>query len=215
MPIPAGTVVTDLVIKTVHAERKSRFYWTSDVAPAEVRDMEAIANEVKTTFAAQVAALMPTTHSVLRVDARYYSGVLDLEAPSNTAAVPGTIPTGGTVAVDAMPDEAALILRVQTGKLGRSKRGRRFISGLSEDINAGGAVATGARARCVALATKVAQDIEVTSDDAQFVTFLHARHYDRKFAKLEVITKCWALSAIGTRKDRRKPLALVPITITA
>jgi hypothetical protein len=74
-------------------------------------------------------------------------------------------------------------------------------------VNDHGEIQSLYKPEAIALATRVPMQISVT--DAAFGTepiFLDARHYDRLNGVMEPIEKCYALSMVGTRLDRRKPL---------
>lgn len=217
MAIPVGTVVVKAVVKTPLGRRRNTYYYAAGegfAPPQSSNDMRRICMAFKDTFGPLYQALMSADASFEKVEARYYSAGSDnWEATSTGGPLAGSIPTSvgsEESGHDLMPDETSLILRVRTGKSGRSKRGRRFVTGLSEKVNNNGEITdTTYKDAAKDLANQVpeALEVEMYGPESGDVTLL-ARHYDRKNSMLEPIVSCAAIGALGTRRDRRKPLAL-------
>lgn len=213
-PIPRSTIVCDLVTETPWALRRNRFYFTSDNAPTGLTDLEHICNRVMAVYSPLLKVMQTTQVKQLRVEGRWYGpGTTGWEANSTSAAVAGTLPAvtpnSETDAEDSMmdtlPDEVCLIIQKRTGNTGRSKYGRWFFTGLSEKVQNAGQVDQEMIANAKTLAASLSDDITVSTG---FATVLHARHWDKKNNVMLPITKCYVVRAIGTRKDRRRPLKL-------
>jgi hypothetical protein len=101
-----------------------------------------------------------------------------------------------------------LIIQKRCGILGRSNRGRWFIPGLHEALQNAGVIDVEYRAACKTIADLMSTDVTVSTG---FSTVMHARHYNRKLGTVVPITKCYAIGALGTRRDRRQPIRLFRI----
>lgn len=215
MALPRPCIVTDLVMKTPWGYRRNRFYWEATVQPTGITQLEAICNRVHAVISPQVAVLCTTQIEIERMEGRYFgTGTTGFEGNSTTASVQGEFAavTPGSATdesessiADTMPDESVLIIQKRTGNTSRSKNGRWFFSGLSEQMQNAGIIDPEMTANAKALADLLSTDITVS---VGFSTVLHARHFDQKNSNLLPITKCYALRVIGTRKDRRRPLKL-------
>jgi hypothetical protein len=99
--------------------------------------------------------------------------------------------------IESLPAYSALIIQKTTSKHGRSKRGRMFVPLISEQIQHDGFIDTLNRTACRELADIFQTDRPIGAGTAS------ARHWDRKNNKLEVITRCYPLDVLGTRRDRK------------
>lgn len=214
MPIPGATFVADLVTKTLNGRRRNRMYYGSAWVPESYDHMEHAANAIHDFFAPKFSALMDYSAFFEKVELQYISGGVEgfVGVSTKPAVQGGVAPDISELDEDdswQLPDECSLIIRIATGKRGRSKQGRRFITGLSEAINKGGKIEPVYAPECIALATAIPAQIEVASNPTIEIAanqYLDARHYDRKNNVMEVLVKAWALDMIGSRIDRRKPL---------
>lgn len=215
MPIPPSTLVTDMVIQTPWAERRCRFYWEVSAPPTTLTHLEAICDRLMGTVAVNFKAIMTTQVFITRFEGRWYgTGTTTFEANSTVASAQGTFtavqPNSGSDSTtsnvsDTLPDEACLIIQKRTGTIGRAAMGRWFVPGLSEQMQNAGEVDIEFRTLAKTLADTCSSSVTVSTG---FSTILNPRHYNRKTNALMVITKCYALRTIGTRRDRRKPLRL-------
>lgn len=215
MSLPNNVLVTDMVTRTPWSERRNRFYWDLSVAPTGLTQIESCCNRLHVIISDEVIGFLTTQCYVERWEGRWYgSGGAQFEANSTTAAKQGlvTAVTPGSVSdetlsavADTLPDEAALIVQKRTGQAGRTKRGRWFFSGLSEQCQNAGEIDIEWRQTFKDFANVLSNDVTVSTG---FSTVMHARHLDNKNSVLEPITKCYAIRTLGTRKDRRKPLTL-------
>lgn len=124
------------------------------------------------------------------------------DAFSTSAAIPGE--RGGVAdgedivaeVVNTLPDFNALVIQRRTGKQGRQNRGRVFMPCLSEYVQTNGQLDAGKFGVANDIASFISSDITVA-------TFLfHARHFNRKEHKLEVITQARVLRTLSHRTDR-------------
>lgn len=214
MPLPSQTIVADIVIATPWAERRCRNYYQPDIPPSNLTQLEAVANAILLHYQTSWASLSTTQCWMRRVESRFYGGPSnEFEANSTgggtQGSAPAATPGGGSddgTTVDTLADEHSLIVQIRTGQSGRSKRGRRFICGLSEKVQNAGKISMGFIAACKSFADKFPADVTVNASGLS--TALHARHYDRKNSVLVPITKAYALATLGSRIDRRNPLRL-------
>lgn len=217
MTLPNPFLYADVLIQTPRATRKVRLHYAATTAPAVYNHVQAIANYVHLVIGGAFATVMPAECKVAGTVARYITDSVDLEAPSTEAAITGTMTAiiealDGTDHFD-MPDEACLIFRKITGHGGRSKRGRIFLPGISEVVNDGGRIYTGAKAAVISIAELLTAPVAVTYTDGEevepaFAANLNLRLFDQKNSMLVPVMKCVALDIIGSRIDRRKPLPL-------
>lgn len=215
MSFPSNTLITDMVTRTPWGERRNRFYWDASVGPTGLTQLEAICDRVLAVIGTNYITLLSAQCQIMRFEGRFYgAGSTEFEANSTSAPLDGArvavIPNSGTDAIestlaDTLPDEVCLIVQKRTGNIGRSKRGRWFFTGLSEQIQNAGEVDAAVRASVKVFADTLSNDITVSSG---FSTVLHARHYDKLNHALLPITKCYAIRTMGTRRDRRRPLRL-------
>ena len=217
MPIPRPCVVTDLVTDTTFKLRRTRFFWTTDVAPTGITDLEAICNRLMAVIPPLLAPMMTTQAKMLRFEGKWYGpGTSGWEGNSTVAAVPGENPAvtpgseteaeeGIELVADTLPDEVSMVIQKRTGNTGRSQMGRWFFTGLSEKINNHGRLTSTWVATAKNIANALSADVTVSG---AYATVLHARHYDQKNSVLMPITKCYVLRTLGTRLDRRRPLEM-------
>lgn len=215
--IPKPVIVADLVVKTVHGRRRNRFYYQEDGARAWIfQDVAKVADAVKANFEDVYAAVMSSLNSVEKCEVKILTGGDEFEDTSTSAPTEGEIEVlagEGEGDGDSMPDEVTLNLRVQTGLVGRSRRGRRFVSGLAEAVQTSGIIEEDFANACKAIAAKVADSIDVTTLGVEGgeTAVLYARHWNRKTNTLDAIIGCRAMGSVGTRRDRRRPLQFEPL----
>jgi hypothetical protein len=221
MPFPAMYMHCDLELETRWGVRKSRLYYEPNVAPSAYNHIQAASNAMLTKWGTLLAPVLSDATRLARVTTRFVSGGVDLEAPSTIAGIAGTgdpddyIPDPITgIIPGSMPDETCLIFQRVTGVNGRSKRGRIFIAGISETVNAAGRVTPLLRPDVIAIAEGGTAHVPVSysgSEDPGDIAWeanLNLRHYDRKNNMLIPVVKMLALDIIGSRIDRRSPLGL-------
>lgn len=215
MAVPRPCLVIDLVTRTHWASRRNRFYFEATVAPTGLTQLEACCNAVLTKIGSAWSAIMTTQAKIERAEGRWYgAGTAGFEANSTINGIQGALlgvtpgsPTDATSdsLADTLPDEVVLILQKRTGNTGRSQMGRWFISGLSEQVQNHGIIDAEMVGDIRGIADLMTENITVTGG---FSSVLSHRHWNRKANTLMPITKCYAIRAIGTRKDRRRPLTL-------
>jgi hypothetical protein len=217
MPIPAAHFVCDVVTRTANGRRRNRFYFAKDAAapnPANATDLRVVANAVMGYIGPLMAALMDNESKVEKVESRWISGAAsDWESVSDSDEIDGVIDiVDGSTSDHAgqLPDEVSLMIRIRTGLAGRNKRGRRFITGLSELINEAGEITkTDYKDAAKALANAMPTAITVSGYgefEGEFPGMLLPRHYNRKDSEMLPITAGQAIATLATRRDRRKPL---------
>lgn len=214
MSLPSSTLVADMCVQTPWALRRNRFYFSPTVPPGGITQVEACMNRLMAVYAPVFAPIMTTQVKILRFEGQWFGGGgSGFEGNSTVGAVSGTWaavqPNSSTdlddQLPDTLPDEASLIIQKRTGNRARSKNGRWFFCGLSEQMQNAGQIDAQQTGLAITIATLLSDDVTVSSG---FSTVLHARHYDHKNSALLPITKCYAIRTLGTRRDRRGPLRL-------
>lgn len=216
---PAPCFVADLVVKTPGGRRRNRCYYDAGVAPVRVQQMPTVANAIFDHFKGAYSPLMGSVCQIERVDlhwlgtgnVHYFD--ISTNAPVNGEIALSLMPENSGDA-DLLPDEVTLNIRILTGAGGRSKQGRRFISGLAEAVQSHGKLHTDFYQEAKALANKFPDTITIAvanGDDKDYAGDLTARHWDRENNSLHPIVRAHALDIVGSRRDRRAPLQFEPI----
>lgn len=217
MPIPRPCIVADMVVDTSWGIRRNRFYFEADIPPAGITDLEAMMNRLMAVYCPLFITKMTSQCKILRFEGRWYgagttgwegNSTVSAETGTNAAVTPGSTSEAegeADILTDTLPDEVSVIIQKRTGNTGPSQMGRWFFTGFSEKLNNHGVIAVNWIAGLKAIADLLSTDVTVTG---AFSTVMHPRHYNQKANSLMPITKCYVLKTLGTRKDRRRPLAL-------
>lgn len=105
----------------------------------------------------------------------------------------------GAISGDCMPTESVLEIQRRTGHVGRSNRGRIFISGISEAANNDGLLIAGPTKTALG---NLASAIGSNQTSTAFT--LAARHWNRLTNTLMPVTVARGMDAFMSRRDRRR-----------
>lgn len=174
-------------------------YWTTPIVPTQ-EQLDSFSNELHADVGGQWRDLADIDSKMVETQVDFRN-VEDVQVESFTqddiAGLKGGVLDDATAELEGLPTYAALIIQKVTGKHGRSKRGRFFIPLISETVQHDGIIDDLNVPACRELADIFQTDREIGGDLA------HARHWDRKNNKLEVITHTYPLDVLGTRRDRK------------
>lgn len=202
MAIPT-CLITDLITKTENRLCRSRLYWVPDTPPTSSTNMVTLANSVMANYATVLPAILSPLCYFFGVYVRWTDPAVELDGYSTSTAIVGT---GGVSTTVSLPDEVCMEVQRRTGLTGRQNRGRLFFSGIASPMNDGGLLTPAARVNLIALAAKIGPDQTFAP-----IGLCHARHFDRKDNVLKGVQAARATSVFVSRRDRRRPLSLIPI----
>ena len=178
------------------------FYYKNTGATVIPANINSVADDVYQYFAPLYAAALTTTHSVFGVRLVFDDGTNQYEGLSNSPATPGT------VSGDTLPEEDAIVLRRQTHKKGRNKRGRVFIGLVPEALQDESLLTTPGAAVYAALATAVMASIITATGPV-----LDPQQPDFKTAVLEPVVAAAYVIDVLNRRDRRSPKKLYAVAV--
>lgn len=192
--LPNNVLTVKFFVTHPHGQMTSILYYEPVAPPATPAHMVIIANDFLSQLATVLTAILAQNCSLIGTYARYKSAVLDIEGYSTDA---GSAGDGDPDCLDA---QTCAVVRRLTGKPGRSKRGRIFISGISEGDFSDGVMVPAKVATYQAVAAFFATDITANA------VIHHARHWDRKNNVMEIVTHAKCLRRIGSRRDRMQSM---------
>jgi hypothetical protein len=189
-------------------------YWEHDEGITMTQPaITGVANSFLAGIGAVWAPVADTQFEIISVKATYMKGTEYADANSDAGTIPGTADGAGAGLADAMGDEIALVIQRRTGKRGRRYRGRMFIPGISENVNAHGFVEATYATQADNIAAFFGAD-HIITDGPATDTVWHARHYvvgprdpEPPHAPLLApefiaITDCRWVNKLSTRQDR-------------
>lgn len=213
--LPLNSVRCVVYYRTPNRTCTTDLYYEVD-ATTPITDqatIEAVADKLYTDWVAQYTAVMSNVFTFKGVMA-YYKGAGDvLWEGGKFADAPGEYEAPISGDEQALPDEVACVVRKLTGRAGREDRGRVFLSTVCEDQNDAGTMTLPARTAYNAFAAQIPATIVVPATVGPPATpsvTLNARHWNRKDNTLRPITAARAVATFCSRRDRRKPLVLIP-----
>lgn len=161
--------------------------------------LAATVDAFSTSFATVINPCLSTACTYLGTRAVYENGTGQMEYFTNVGS------GSGTSGDNPLPIQDCFEVRKVTGLRGRSKRGRNFFSGLSEDDVTNGQLNDGNIASFQALQSFMGADVTASSNT------LHWRHWDRKNNVLVPITAAVCIDRLVSRRDRAKKEKYLPI----
>lgn len=195
MPLPSHVRVRVVIQETATGKDHGfvLFYRQNNGDALDAANVQTAANDFKTAYATAIPAVITSSHTLHRVELVQTSGVNQIDAVSNSAAV------AGSVSGDVMPEEVAVLIQRRTGLVGRNKRGRVFIPCVPDSFVTGSGLTSGALTAYTAVATMIKSGVNTNSA----VNSFEAVQPDYKTNQLETITQCRAYSEVVSRRDRR------------
>lgn len=204
MGMPLNVLTVSLVYGPDQTGRacRSRLYYFPATGEITENNITAIADSFNAIF-------QPLMRAVLTQDWRWYGTELkwrgvqvEMEGRSTDAGGLGAITDS-----DYLPIESAVVIRRRTGKPGRSKRGRIFISGVPEKWTEGEQLLAAGQTAYLAIANKIDQQIPAGGGSVM----LNPLTIDFKNTLTTAVTNSEILTTICSRRDRR--LAKKPVVI--
>lgn len=223
MPTIPPCFIADLVVSTPFSILRSRFYYSLTRDLEDEADVEAASEAIFQHIAPPLSVIMGENSKLLRIEGRYFGPAgSDIEGNSISGLIPGVMTaiapggllddgseTAGLTIADQMPDDVVLMVQIRTGQAGRSKRGRRFFSGIGERIQNSGKIVDDHYPSITTFANSLNSDVtNISLPTAGGAGTAHARHWDRKNNLLHPITKTYVLGCMMSRMDRRPKLLI-------
>lgn len=192
MALPANVLQTRFFFKGGDSKQWSfTLYWAPASPLTDAFDLATEADSFFDYFGPHLANVISDQAQAIGCYLRYTNATVDLEAFSTGVALDGTI------SGEELPIQDCIAIRRLTGKPGRSKRGRIFLSSISEESVQFNHLIGGHIATFQVLAADI-------SADKTFLTTWHARHWDRKNNVMEPITQAKVLLRTVSRRDRER-----------
>lgn len=164
-----GTVSTQQHVHTLHFRQKP----TSGLGiENEQQLIDAWQAAMQTSY---LALFRSFNNPIERIIARQVCGAVPLRAPIEETVAGGTQPGTKATTGDDMPPWLAAVFSVRTHLQGKSRRGRFFIGGVSEDEQERGNVAGAALTRYGAYATALLTAFGPTGTNPNFQLVVHSR----------------------------------------
>ena len=197
-------MVVDLVFKSNEQQYlTSRLYYKPDGGLPDIGEAVNIAQGIYDFFKAPIKACLPVATFFLEVRTRWHGPDTEWEVSNQTGGDQGTI-----LADEFHTEEAAVVIRRNTGKPGRSKRGRVFIPFVPETLCSQGSLLEAGMEKYMLVALAMQTRLESVSSYGWV-----PQQPDWKNNVLEPVQYCAVVQQLCSRKDRRNPKVLIARTV--
>lgn len=134
VPAP-NTMEVELVFEQDAQIMENTLYYRLTTGTPTVTEMAALLDEINAFIRATLLPLLNNTLSLIRVVGTLLDAVDSLQVVSTTG-----LPAPGASTSPPLPNSVSLCMSIRTGFTGRSRRGRNYVAGFSEDAIAGNTV---------------------------------------------------------------------------